>query len=244
MRKLSLFFGSDVYSAAITLSAFMGGLCVGSWLAGWLARGLLRPLFAYGVLELMVAFYAVSFAAILGWFDPLLSEIYRSDYVTHPALYQIARAAVAFVVLLPPTAMMGATLPIVVQHFAVADRVLGARLGHFYAMNTLGALAGTIVGGFVLLPFLGVVSSLVASAAVNLAIGLAAIWLAARSGKIIVEPSPERAEATPGGRVLVRLAIGISGFAALALEVVWMRILVQSFSATVYAFSIMLGCFL
>src|SRR5262249_49804422 len=72
MRELSLFFGSDVYSAAITLSAFMGGLCVGSWLAGWLARGLERPLFAYGVLEALVGVYAASFAIILAWFDPLL----------------------------------------------------------------------------------------------------------------------------------------------------------------------------
>jgi len=246
MRKLSLFFGSDVYSAAVTLSAFMGGLCIGSWFAGWLARGLMRPLFAYGALEILVALYAVSFAAILGWFDPLLSGVYRSDYVEHPVLYQFARAAVAFVALLPPTAMMGATLPIVVQHFAVADRVLGARLGHFYAMNTVGALTGTIVGGFLLLPLLGIFQSLIASAAINFAIGLAALGLAARSGKIVVEPSPSRTGAAPRGRDRwrVALAIGISGFAALALEVVWIRILVQSFSATVYAFSIMLACFL
>lgn len=246
MRKLSLFFGSDVYSAAITLSAFMGGLCAGSWLAGRLARGLLRPLLTYGVLEIIVAAYAVSFAAILGWFDPLLSQVYLSDYTAHPFVYQLTRAAVAFIVLLPPTALMGATLPVVMQHFAVADRVLGARLGHFYAMNTMGALAGTIVGGFILLPFLGVATTIVWSATVNLAIGLAAVWLAAHSGKVTVEPSPPRAEFMPRGRyrLLVALAIGISGFAALALEVVWMRILVQSFSATVYAFSIMLSCFL
>jgi spermidine synthase len=246
MRKLSLFFGSDVYSAAITLSAFMGGLCIGSGLAGWLARRLVRPLFAYGLLEVMVAVYAVSFAAILGWFDPLLSDLYRNDYIAHPSIYQTARAAVAFAVLLPPTAMMGATLPLVVQHFAVSDRVLGARLGHFYAMNTLGALAGAIVGGFILLPQLGVVRSLIASAAVNLVIGLAAMWLAARSGPVKVEPSSFRPEVAARGRSrwLVTLAIGISGFAALALEVLWIRILVQSFSATAYAFSIMLACFL
>jgi len=246
MRKLSLFFGSDVYSAAVTLSAFMGGLCVGSWLAGWLARGMVLPLFVYGLLEMMIALYAVSFAAILGWFDPLLSDIYRNDFIAHSWIYQTARAAVAFVVLLPPTAMMGATLPFVVQHFAVADRILGARLGHFYAMNTMGALAGTIVGGFFLLPQFGVVRSLIASATVNLAIGLAAMWLATRSGPVKVEPSSSRLEVTAQrrSRHLVALAIGISGFAALALEVVWIRILVQSFSATVYAFSIMLACFL
>jgi spermidine synthase len=245
VRKLSLFFGSDVYSAAITLSAFMGGLCIGSWLAGRLARGLVRPILAYGVLEIIIAVYAVAFTAILAWFDPLLSSVYRDSYTSNPALYQLTRASIAFLVLLPPTALMGATLPIVIQHFAVADRVLGARIGHFYAMNTVGALTGTIAGGFILLPWLGVFQSMLASAVVNFVIGVAAILLALSAGPVSVEPSePKRRPIGSRGRLLVLLAVGVSGFAALALEVVWMRILVQTFSATVYAFAIMLACFL
>jgi len=246
VRKLSLFFGSDVYSAAITLSAFMGGLGIGSWIAGLLGRRLTRPLLVYGTLEMAIGVYAVAFALVLAFFDPLLSEIYRGHYQSSPWIYQTARAAVAFGVLLPPTALMGATLPLVIQHFALSDRVLGTRIGHFYAMNTVGALTGAIIGGFVLLPQLGVASSIAASALVNLAIGAAAVWLALSVGPIFAEASSTVASVTPrkGNRNLLMLAIGISGFAALALEVVWMRILVQSFSATVYAFSIMLACFL
>jgi spermidine synthase len=244
MRKLSLFFGSDVYSAAITLSAFMGGLCAGSWLSGRLGRTTKRPLFAYGLLEIGVACYAAAFSVILGLVDPWLSELYRETFSGAPLLYQVARAAVAFLVLLPPTALMGATLPLVVQHFAVADRVLGARLGHFYAMNTFGALAGAIGSGFVLLPVIGIEWSMRTAACVNLAIGLAAIGLAQRSGAVVVEPTVARRLDKGHTRSLVVWGIGISGFAALALEVVWMRVLVQSFSATVYAFSIMLACFL
>ena len=245
-RKLSLFFGSDVYSAAITLSAFMGGLGIGSWIAGLLGRRLTRPLFAYGLLEIAIAVYAVLFSLVLALFDPALSGIYRQYYLSEPWVYQIARAAVASGVLLPPTALMGATLPLVIQHFALSDRILGARVGHFYAVNTLGALTGAIVGGFLLLPQLGVATSIAASAMVNLLIGAAAIWLAFVEGPVVVEPSAAATKpaARSGRRYLVILTIGISGFAALALEVVWMRILVQSFSATVYAFSIMLACFL
>ena len=77
-RKLSLFFGSDVYSAAITLSAFMGGLGIGSWIAGLLGRRLTRPLFAYGLLEIAIAVYAVLFSLVLALFDPALSGIYRT----------------------------------------------------------------------------------------------------------------------------------------------------------------------
>ncbi len=192
MRKLSLFFGSDVYSAAVTLSAFMGGLSLGSWAAGRAGRELKRPLFIYAMLEILIALYALSFAVILGLFDPLLTAMYRSSYVEAPAFYQVVRATVAFAILLPPTALMGATLPLVMQQFAVAPSILGARLGHFYATNTVGALFGTVVGGFILLPFIGVTTSIGVSAAINLAIGLMAIWLARESGVVRVEAAPTK----------------------------------------------------
>jgi spermidine synthase len=244
MRKLALFFGSDVYSAAVTLSAFMGGLCIGSWLSGICARRLKRPLIGYGLLEIAVAVYAATFSMVLGLLDPLLTDLYRDTFLAMPLIYQIARATVAFLVLLPPTALMGATLPLVVQHFAVTDHVLGARLGHFYAMNTMGALAGTVVGGFVLLPGIGIEWSIRGAALVNLTIGVWAVWLARNSGAVPVDPSPPKLLDKTRPRSLVIWGIGISGLAALALEVVWMRVLVQSFSATAYAFSIMLACFL
>jgi spermidine synthase len=244
MRKLSLFFGSDVYSAAVTLAAFMAGLCIGSWLSGKLTRKVRRPLFAYGVVEAAIAGYALVFSAILQFLDPSLTTVYRDTFVAHPSLYQLSRAAIAFLALLPPTALMGATLPLVMQHFAVADRLLGRRLGHFYAMNTMGAFAGTLLAGFAVLPLLGIWRSIALAAGVNVAIAVAAIALAMRSESIEIELSSAFRAPKHRPRSLAILTIGISGFAALALEVVWMRILVVSFSATVYAFSIMLACFL
>lgn len=244
MRKLSLFFGSDVYSAAVTLAAFMGGLCIGSWLSGKLARSLSRPLFAYCAVEAAVAIYAIAFSAILHLFDPLLTSVYRDSFVSQPWIYQLLRAVVAFAALLTPTALMGATLPLVVQHFAVTDRILGRRLGHFYAMNTMGAFAGTLIAGFALLPLFGIWRSIALAAGVNFAIACAAVALAKRSAPVATEPPSFTHAAKQSRRSLAIVAIGISGFSALALEVVWMRILVLSFSATVYAFSIMLACFL
>ncbi|HTO62398.1 MAG TPA: fused MFS/spermidine synthase [Bradyrhizobium sp.] len=246
MRKLSLFFGSDVYSTAVTLGAFMAGLCAGSWLAGRLGRRLTRPLFAYGAIEIGVAIYALAFAAILGLFDPLLTDIYQRTFVADSAIYQIVRAAIAFAILLPPTALMGATLPLVIQHFAVADRILGSRLGYFYATNTIGALVGTLAAGFVLLPRIGVTATVVMAAAINAAIGLAGLWLGTAAGPVKLETAElSVAQNKPQmARVLVLAAMAMSGFAALALEVSWTRVLVQSFSATVYAFAIMLVAFL
>ncbi len=246
VRELSLFFGSDIYSAAITLAAFMGGLGLGSWLAGRSARWLRRPLLAYGILELAIAIYVLAFPAILASFDPLLSATYDGSQLTLPSAYQAARAVVAFVVLVLPTALMGATLPIIIQHFGANDRTLGKRVGHFYAMNTLGALTGTVVSGFLLLPLLGVMHSMIIAASLNVLAGCAAIGLglAAIPGpRKAAVPTRTRPPLTPRRR-LVPLALGLSGFAALAMEVAWMRILIQSFSATAYAFSIMLACFL
>jgi len=246
VRELSLFFGSDVYSAAITLAAFMGGLGCGSWLAGRAAGWLRRPLLAYGILELLIAFYVLAFPSILGLFDPMLSASYDASQLYLPPAYQAARALVAFIVLVLPTALMGATLPIIIQHFAANQRRLGARVGHFYALNTLGALTGAIASGFLLLPLMGVRDSMAIAASLNVLAGCAAIGLsfaAAPAVRRAVAPEVTRSIMTPG-RMLVPLALALSGFAALAMEVAWMRILIQSFSATAYAFSIMLACFL
>lgn len=246
MRQFSLFFGSDVYSAAVTLAAFMGGLGLGSWAAGRLAKGMRMPMFAYGLLEILISIYAYIFPELLQLFDPVLTEAYKLSFQSDPFLYQSIRASTAFFLLLPPTAMMGATLPLVVQHFATSDAVLGARLGHFYSSNTIGALAGTLIGGFFLLPVLGVYRTGVTTALVNLAIGICSLWLAGKSGPVAVvadDTVVAKPKASPR-RSGIPLAMALSGFGALALEVVWTRVLVQSFSATVYAFSIMLACFL
>jgi spermidine synthase len=246
MRKLSLFFGSDVYSAAVTLSAFMAGLSLGSWISGRLSRNATMPLLAYGALELFIAIYAITFGTLMAWFDPILSHIYSTSYVDSPATYQVIRATIAFVILLPPTILMGATLPLVVQQFAVSPHTLGARFGHFYAVNTAGAVFGTLLAGFLLLPMLGITRSILLSAAINIAIGFTAIALAVQGGPVSIAPEDRHAHfgLTTDRRKLVALAMGVSGFAALALEVVWMRLLVQFFSATVYAFATMVASFL
>ena len=246
MRQFALFFGSDVYSAAVTLAAFMGGLGLGSWAAGRLARDMRSPMLAYGLIEILISVYAYAFPELLRLFDPLLTDAYRSSFQSEPWFYQSVRASTAFLLLLPPTALMGATLPIVVQHFATSNGILGARLGHFYSANTIGALAGTLIGGFLLLPVLGVHQTGNAAALVNLAIGICAIWLAVRSGAVVVNANAmgEVKPAIYAHRSRILLAMALSGFGALALEVVWTRILVQSFSATVYAFSLMLASFL
>jgi spermidine synthase len=250
MRHLSLFFGSDVYAVAITLSVFMGGLSLGSWLAEKFVDRLERPLVLYGGIEIGIGAYAFIFQWLLHAFAPMLLGIYRSSFESAPLAYQATRVGVAVAVLLLPTTLMGATLPLIVSGFVRRDSELGRFGGWFYALNTLGALAGTLAGAFLLIPWQGIARTTLIAVSINFAVGVsvAAIGVRVRLPKSDAEQTTE-----PGSMAwrhdptVVRwalLGIAVSGMAALGLEVVWTRLLTLLFSATVYSFALMLASFL
>ena len=254
MRSLGLFFGSDMYGVSIILGTFMAGLALGSLLGGQLAERTRRPLLWYGIAELGIGLIAIPFTAILGAFDPLLRSAYpvSADEVSWG--YQVTRVLLASGTLLLPTTMMGATLPLIMKHFVRSRSVLGELGAYFYAVNTLGALVGTLVAGFALLPYLGMTRSTWCAAAINLAIGIICVavgWRAIgpaettsqlRSDLDSLPDLEPRARARVANAAL--LAFGVSGFCSFALEVIWTRILLISFSATVYSFASTLACFL
>ncbi len=255
MRSLGLFFGSDLYGVAIVLSTFMGGLALGSLVGGRLAERSPRPLMWYGVAEAGIGIFALCFASMLAGLDPLLHLVYPPTTGMPSWIYQLVRIVLAAGMLLVPTALMGATLPLIMRHFVRSRSVLGNRAAYFYAVNTFGALAGTLTAGFILLPQLGMQGATLCAATINLLIGACCIPIGVR---IFLPSEPTRREVAPEldtlpgidptiRRRIARaalLAFGISGFASFALEVVWTRILIISFSATVYSFASMLACFL
>jgi spermidine synthase len=253
MRRLSLFFGSDVYSAALTLSAFMGGLTLGSLAAAKYSDHLKKPLVWYGLLEISIGIYALLFPTFLNAFSGEYRHIYQTFFATAPWLYNSFRILVASITLIIPTTMMGSTLPLVVKRFA-QQRGIGKYSGFFYSINTFGALAGVLGVGFVLLPNIGINTTTLVACCINVLIGSLAIGFGLFTNDQTT--GSETPTGTTAGREsnepgydsnLVKaglLGIGLSGLAALALEVVWMRILTQSFSGAVYSFSIMLSCFL
>lgn len=248
VRLLSLFFGSDVYSATITLSVFMAGLALGSRLAGLVGDRVRNPLLVYGALEILTGVAALFVPHILTSFQSVYQQIYNNDFDTAPWLYHGFRAAVAAATLIVPTTLMGATLPLLVRYTASREADLGQRAGSLYAVNTAGALMGALVTGFVLLPLFGVAHTVVLGVAVNLLIGTCSVGLSLSDAarRPTTRPKITTSQAVPRsrGRGVVLLVIALSGMASLGLEIIWMRVLVQSFSATVYAFTIMLACFL
>ena len=189
---------------------------------------------------------------MLSAFQPLLHGVYAASFESAPFVYQATRVAIAVGMLLGPTALMGATLPLVVRSVVRTDHELGKFAGFFYAINTLGALVGTLVAAFGLFPLLGARTTTLVAVSINIIAGLAVIAVSGgtkprSTERPVAEVPPTSAISYRYSPVSARMAlwgIGVSGLAALALEVIWTRILTQSFSATVYSFAAMLACFL
>jgi spermidine synthase len=248
MRSLGLLFGSDIAGVSIVLGTFMGGMALGHFAGGLICQRLAKPLVAYGLAELGIGLSALLFPSLLRAAEIPLGEAYRA-LGPESAQYQLLRVALSAGALLIPTGLMGATLPLVLRHFARDDAALGKSGGGFYAANTLGALCGTLLVGFVLLPQLGMARSNACAAALNLAIGASCVAIGWSRRAPEAGDAARRASAAPEANPLCErsaraaiLAYGLSGAGSFALEVVWTRVLLQTTSATVYAFAAMLAC--
>ncbi len=247
LRMLALVFGVTVYAASTVLAGFMAGLGAGSWLAGRLAARIPKPLVAFGVAEVLVGITAFSTPFLLDALTTLWISIHPS-LPSSLAAITVIRFAVAFLLLIAPTSLMGATLPLVIKSAMTRDAI-GSRIGLLYAINTTGAIAGALVAGFYFISELGVMRSFQIAAATNLVIGLIAIV----AGNALPSQSATSdstaattpiADTTPSQQRLVLWAFFISGFLSLALEIIWFRMLVVFLRPTAYAFTIMLGCVL
>lgn len=252
LRLLSLVFGVTVYAASAVLASFMSGLALGSWLAGRAGARLRNPVRAFAVIELLIGASALA--------TPLALDAAEAVYVrVHElapgslALLTLARFLCSFLVLLVPTVLMGATLPLLSASPLVRGSRFGTRLGLLYAINTAGALTGALLTGYVLIGAIGMQRTFLLAAALNVVVGGLALRLAAGGGTAAREAAPRAAEPLAGTapaavaaaardlRGLVLAVMAASGFASLALEIVWFRILVQFLPATTYAFTTMLA---
>ncbi|MCI0339784.1 MAG: fused MFS/spermidine synthase [Planctomycetales bacterium] len=261
VRRLILVFGSTTLAVSTVVAAFMAGLAVGAAAIGRRADSFRSPLRAYGLFEIGIAIYALLLPALLDALVPL----YRIAWSATGAAYlplSLFRFALGTVVLLLPTALMGATLPALSRHVARTRPGFGAAVGRLYAVNTAGAVAGCAAGGFLLLPGLGERWTLLCAVGADLAVGTAAILLARRPGAPAGEPSlpaPPGADPAPEGlaapaapeepddRHTVRLAamaFALSGASAMALQVAWTRLLTLIVGPSVYAFTVILTLFL
>ncbi|HOS92905.1 MAG TPA: fused MFS/spermidine synthase [Armatimonadota bacterium] len=265
VRILGLHFGNTAVAISAVLTAFMAGLALGSYIIGERADRLRHPLRAYAIIEILIGLYCV--------ISPVLLTAARHAYFgfirggdSGVVARTLIQFTLCFVVLVIPTALMGATLPVL---SAGLQRVMGTvakTVGNLYAVNTFGAVAGTLLTAFFLLPTIGVQFTIYAGAIVNVSIGILLLIV----GRKAPAPEPvadvtrvsiEEAEGDPGsspdGAPPVAVAVRpsvihrfmlwgffVAGFCSLCSEVVWTRVLSMTIGSSVYAFAVILTAFL
>jgi spermidine synthase len=247
LRLLSLTFGVTTHAASTVLASFMGGLALGSYAAGRIADRVRQPLFLFGAVELLIGLCALATPAALTGVHLLFVGV-ASRLPDSMALGTVVRLMMSFTVLLVPTAIMGATLPIVVKSSLTRLDRIGGRVGLLYASNTTGAILGAMLAGFYLIPQIGLRRSFLLAASINGAVGLAAMATAWIRSTPAASPiaAPATAETAPAAarfsnETVVLVVFGVSGFASLALEVIWFRVLGIMLGPTSYVFTLMLA---
>ncbi|MFQ5515241.1 MAG: fused MFS/spermidine synthase [Myxococcota bacterium] len=242
-RLLTLVIGVSIFAITTVICTFMTGLALGSHFFGRHAERWRNSFLAYGILEALIGLYA----ALTPWIFELAQPIYAWAFPHFDRFGLNAfRVLLSMLILLPPTFLMGGTLPLLSRVIGRWSHEAAAGTGVLYAVNTMGAVVGCVLGGFVLLSHLGVRHSLYVAAATNLGIA-AAVWLGSRGQQIHeTEPAAPRGSQEPLDRtsILVLAVFFLSGFAALGYEVLWTRALLVHLKASTYAFSLMLSVYL
>jgi len=236
MRRLALVLGSTTYAVGTVLAGFMAGLGIGAFAFGKRVDRSSDPLRLYAALELAIG--------VIGLASPFVLEHGAAPYAfayahfkASPGLLTLARFVLGFSFVALPAFLMGGTLPVATRYMVRRSNEVGRGIAQLYALNTLGAAAGVLLLPFVFLPALGVRRTLLAAGVINLSIAAAA-WRGAR--EIHEDVATGRRATVPFARVprSTLAAFFLSGFVALALEVVWNRFFVMYTGSSVYGYAI------
>src|SRR6185436_11457105 len=218
-RRLALIFGVTSYALGIVLAAFMSGLAIGAVLGGWLGNQKRNPLRMYGATEIGIALLSVAVLPAINVVQAIYVAL-APHLVQHKPALSAVRFVLSFAVLVPATACMGATLPLGVR---ALDSQSSIALGRLYAANTLGAVSGVLIGGFVLLGVFGLTRSALMAAGLNLTCGIVALFFL-RAEQTEPEETGGRTGAFSSFQQRVLLSMALGGFAALGYEIVWTRL--------------------
>jgi spermidine synthase len=259
-RILGLVFGHTVFAITTVLAAFMAGLGLGSYLFGGIADRNGRPLRLYGFLEAGIGIYALITPYLFSRAESIYILLHRALGLSFFA-FSLSQFLLLFLILLIPTTLMGATLPVLSRFFVRGIEILGGQVGRLYALNTFGAVLGTYAAGFHLIPTLGVRTTLLLAAITNIGIGVLTFALDRHLLQLAGETSASQAVATVSPRTtatvggppdrrwaaavwLTVVGLGVSGAASMIYEVAWTRTLSLIIGSSTYAFSTMLVTFL
>ncbi len=265
IRALSHLLGGTSYAISTVLAAFMGGLALGSRYYGDRADRCERPLALYAKLEFGIAALAGLVFLVVRVLPPVYAAV--AGGLPTPVL-GVVRVLIAMALLIPPTFLMGGTLPVLSRFVVTRPDRLGRGLGLLYAVNTFGAVLGSFLAGFVLIGSIGLAGSTILAVVLNLAIG-AAVWIIDRGVSPVaagvdyaealvaeIDPAPETKKAKPARPTRptrdepeldwlpLALIFAMSGFASLGYELYWTRALQHFLGNSTFAYSAMLTTFL
>jgi spermidine synthase len=248
-RMLGLVFGTTTLAISAVLCAFMAGLALGSSIAGRSAARLKRPVAVYGTIEIAVGVFAVMVPALFRVVDWAYAGIWQH---WHPGFYALesTRFVIAALMLILPTGLMGATLPVLAVAADRSDARASRGLSKLYAGNLAGAIIGTVIAGFVLLPILGITKTIWLSALINVTIGVGCLLIdrnafasATAAAESVTDQRFPPAISTAAHKFWLSCAF-VSGLITIGMQLVWSRLLTMIVGSSTYAFSIVLALFL
>lgn len=246
-RMLGLVFGATTLAVSTVLVAFMGGLALGSALAGRLGARIQRPVRLYGLFEIGIALYALAVPLFFALADNayvFIWQQFRGSFF----VFSLLRFVLSSLVLLIPTTLMGATLPVLSAALLRTQSVSSSAITRLYTRNLIGAICGSLLAGFILLPALGVRWSIYVASIVNILIGVVAIVADRRVLRTPVETAtavvaPESSP-IPSDKKFWLFCAFASGFVTFSTQVAWNRILTMIVGSSTYAFSVTVALFL
>ena len=262
IRLIEKVIGSAPFAVAAVLSVFMAGLALGGYMAGRrIDRVSSRSslLAIYGGLELGIGIFALSVPFIIAGVKPCYHLVY-DRLMAHFWCYEAIAVVGCTFVLIVPTALMGATLPVLCRFYVHRLEHVGARTGWLYGLNTIGAAIGVALCGFFLIGQLGVWMTLGLFSALNVSVGLTCFLVSRRltdrgtttgrreerknSANVPVVDSAIR-NATENRELPWTLAVfTVSGFCVMAYEVLWTRLLGLIAGPTTYCFTLVAATFI
>ncbi|MBN1627710.1 MAG: fused MFS/spermidine synthase [Deltaproteobacteria bacterium] len=260
LRMIDKVVGSAPFAVATVLSVFMGGLALGSWLAGrYIDRVSSRSnlISFYGKVEAAIGIYGLLLPFLVYLVKPVYMLAYNSLF-THFILYRLFTFFGCSLLLIIPTTLMGVTLPVLCRFYVEDLGHIGARTGRLYGINTIGGAAGAVLCGFFLIAEFGVWGSIITAAGINILIGIICISMGRGDRPFVVSDSNiqrSKKDAKPKhnefvlteDKTIIMLSLwifGISGFCSMSYEVFWTRLLGLIMGPTTYSFSLVVSTFI
>jgi spermidine synthase len=246
--------GAAPFAVSIVLTVFMGGLGLGSYIAGRTIDRVKQPLRLvriYGILELAIGAYGLAVPFLLRAFTPLYAIVYNRLF-SHFMLYNFITFIGCAVLLCIPVICMGATLPILCRFYVTSLSHLGTHAGRLYGLNTIGAALGALLCGFWFIYYLGMPGTLILAVLINGVIGILCLQAGSKTRLIRqVEIPPQtdaveisKVEQYPGALAGALIIFAVSGFCAMSYEVIWTKLLGLIVGPTTYSFTIVLVTFI